>query len=320
MTDDAEPTEEQRDAAALWLSKRVGKSLTSAEAEDMEQWLNADRRHRLAFDQVRVVWAQLEKPAIRMASIGKEPVLARRANKAAHRYIPSLAVIAMSFTACLGLWIVDPTILQDWQADVVSGQGAVTDVTLPDGSLVRLGAGTALNIDFSKSRRYVQLLRGEAFFDVHHDSRAPFFVDSLGNQVRVVGTRFNVDQLQDRTTVSVEEGAVQVTGEEGSGARLSPGQQVVVTGGRAGPVETADMETALSWMKGRLSANNILVRDLVATLQRHSQGRIFVRETIANRRISGTFPTTDVPASLETIAAATNGSIVRASRLVSILY
>ncbi|WP_439622121.1 FecR family protein [Shinella sp.] len=319
MRGDAEPTEEQKDAAALWLGKRAGGSLTPAEAEDLEKWLNADRGNRLAFDQLRVLWAQLEAPAMRAAAAA--PVIARNRSGASRRRAPVFAALGLSLFICLGIWVARPTLVQDWQADFVSGQQAVTDVTLPDGSIARLGADTALDIDFSENRRNVQILRGEAFFEIRHGLPTPFLVDSLGNQVRVVGTRFNVDQVRDQTTVSVEEGAVQVTGEvKAEGLLLSPGQQVIVTAGRVGAVETADIDMALSWMKGRLSVRNVLVRDLVAALQRHSQGRIFVRGSLANRRISGTFPTTDVPASLETIAAAAGGSVVRTGRWLSVLY
>lgn len=321
MRGDAEPTEEQKDAAALWLGKRAGGSLTPAEAEDLEKWLNADRGNRLAFDQLRVLWAQLEAPAMRAAAAGRSPVHARKGSGAPRRAAPVFTALGLSLFICLGVWVARPTLVQDWQADFVSGQQAVTDVTLPDGSIARLGADTALDIDFSENRRNVQILRGEAFFEIRHGLPTPFLIDSLGNQIRVVGTRFNVDQVRDQTTVSVEEGAVQVTGEvEAEGLLLSPGQQVIVTAGRAGAVETADIDMALSWMKGRVSVRNVLVRDLVAALQRHSEGRIFVRGSLANRRISGTFPTTDVPASLETIAAATEGNVVRTGGWLSVLY
>lgn len=321
MRGDGEPTEEQKDRAALWLSKRAGGSLTPAEAEELERWLNADRGNRLAFDQMRVLWAQLEAPAARVAAAGGSSAQGRGRVEAPRRAASVFAVLGLCVALSLGVWLAGPGLYQDFRADVVSGQQAVTDVTLPDGSIARLGADTALDIDFSESRRAVEILRGEAFFEVRHGLPVPFLVDSLGNQVRVVGTRFNVDQIGDRTTVTVKEGAVRVTGKgDAEGLLLSPGEQLVVTAGRAGVVEAADVELALSWMKGHLSVRNVTVRDLVAALERHFEGRIFVRGSLAGRRISGVFPTTDIAASLETIAAATDGAVLRPNRWLSVLY
>ncbi|MEM8559772.1 MAG: FecR family protein, partial [Bacteroidota bacterium] len=98
-------------------------------------------------------------------------------------------------------------------------------VTLPDGSTAHLNSGATLAYARGFDRlplvaaptRQVRL-DGEAFFDVtpatEHGGRA-FVVETFNAQVEVVGTRFNVrawHSQEERTTVTVEEGIVNVTG------------------------------------------------------------------------------------------------------------
>ncbi|MDR0977328.1 MAG: FecR domain-containing protein [Prevotellaceae bacterium] len=81
--------------------------------------------------------------------------------------------------------VADPTIF------VPAGQRAC--ITLPDGSRVWLNAQSQLTypVDFGRDERRVAL-NGEAFFEVNKDSRRPFFVHTEMNDVRVVGTSFNI--------------------------------------------------------------------------------------------------------------------------------
>lgn len=317
MTSD-EPTHEQRDQAALWIAKKTGGSLTPQDAAALEEWLNRDRCHRQAFDELRVLYAQIEVPARRAAL--QHPVRRRlfRHLRPQRRWLVPPAIGLAVF--CL-VWLVTPNLLQNWQADIVTGRQVVSQITLPDGSLARLGADTALQLDFSGAKRRVRLLRGEAYFDVRHDGEGVFTVAVETGEVRDIGTRFNVDVGDEATNVVVSQGAVAVLGTlDRVATTLREGQRVALAHGRTQTVEKVDPALPLSWMSGRLVVENMRVKDVVKTLQRHAAGRIAVRGSLADRRISGTFPLTDAEASLETIADAVGGSIMRVTPLLTVLY
>lgn len=87
------------------------------------------------------------------------------------------------------------------------------NITLPDGSSVKLAIGSELvyNHDFGDSIREVYL-RGEAFFDVVKDAHHPFLVRTEKLTTKVLGTSFNItarDQDPD-IQVSVRTGKVTV--------------------------------------------------------------------------------------------------------------
>jgi transmembrane sensor len=308
--------EDCRDAAALWLAKRAGGSLSREEAAELDDWLNAAPANRQAFDEMRVLWARLEEPARRMAE-----------RRSAHprfalpRFAPRAALIAAAggAFACLGIWLLDPNILDDWRADVVSGRQIVSQVTLPDGSTARLAADTALAWDFDATQRHVTLLRGEAFFEVVPGSTPAFTVTSQGDRVRVVGTGFNVNQRSAGNTVTVAHGAVEVAGvREVASVRLAPGEGIAVDDGRTGKVEPADLDSALAWMSGRMVVQQESLGDVAAALGRYLPGRLIVRGGLSDRRVSGSFPLDDAAGSLETLAVAVGAHVLRMPMLTVI--
>ena len=58
--------------------------------------------------------------------------------------------------------------------------------------------------------RLVELLQGQALFNVAKDSARPFFAMSDDARVRAVGTQFDINRRRTGTTVTVLEGRVAV--------------------------------------------------------------------------------------------------------------
>src|SRR5690606_29317891 len=78
--------------------------------------------------------------------------------------------------------------------EIVVAKGKTQKITLPDGTLVFINAGSSFkyNTDFGVKNRNV-ILDGEARFDIakskHH---IPFIVRAAGFTIRDIGTVFNV--------------------------------------------------------------------------------------------------------------------------------
>lgn len=96
--------------------------------------------------------------------------------------------------------------------------GEHRSLALSDGSTVDLNARSKLRIEFSKDERLVELLDGQALFQVAKDKSRPFIVKSGDATVRAVGTQFDVDRKATGTTVTVLEGRVVVYSEARSEA------------------------------------------------------------------------------------------------------
>jgi transmembrane sensor len=88
--------------------------------------------------------------------------------------------------------------------------GERRSITLADGSTVDLNARSKLRVEFSKNERRVELLDGQALFQVAKDKNRPFIVAGGEATVRAVGTQFDVYRKDSGTTVTVLEGRVAV--------------------------------------------------------------------------------------------------------------
>jgi transmembrane sensor len=132
---------------------------------------------------------------------------ARRATRTRHTRRPLLAIAASALIVALGsvVW---------WQSARYplynTDIGERRFITLADGSTVDLNARSRLRVEFSNNERRVELLEGQALFQVAKDKSRPFIVASGEATVRAVGTQFDVYRKDSGTTVTVLEGRVVV--------------------------------------------------------------------------------------------------------------
>ncbi len=110
-------------------------------------------------------------------------------------------------------------------AQLESGD-SVKSFSLPDGSHLTLNRNSKITFEQNSfTRKRVVKLKGEAFFEVRHDSLAPFVVVSEGLQIQDIGTAFNVNQKSSVIIVSVTEGKVELITPENSSVVLSAGEE-----------------------------------------------------------------------------------------------
>ena len=98
-----------------------------------------------------------------------------------------------------------------WQYDYVTSPGETRSLALSDGSNVTLSGDTAIKVAFNGDARDIQLARGEALFNVHHDKSRPFIVHTNSGAVRDIGTIFDVALVGDQTKVVVTKGMVEAS-------------------------------------------------------------------------------------------------------------
>ena len=79
---------------------------------------------------------------------------------------------------------------------------------MPDGSIVELNQGSQIQITYDNRERRVNLLSGEAYFEVAKNPDRPFIVRARGIDVKAVGTAFNVKVEGDSLEVIVTHGQV----------------------------------------------------------------------------------------------------------------
>lgn len=106
--------------------------------------------------------------------------------------------------------------------------GEQRSIRLDDGSTVELNARSRIRVSLHKHERDVEIIEGQALFQVAKDHARPFIVHSGDTKVLAVGTEFDVYKHRSGTTVTVVEGRVAVFPSSlsniGSGPDLTLGQ------------------------------------------------------------------------------------------------
>lgn len=164
---------------------------------------------------------------------------------------------------------------------VITAVGEQRNVTLPDGSRLSVNALSSLRINYSSRARDIELIEGEAVFDIAPDPARPFTVRTRTVNVRALGTQFNVNLRSDDTAiVSVLEGRVQITRLLPSGTdtkaaakpeieNLSRGEEAQITAQRIERRTNPDIGKALAWREGRLFFDETPLTEMVQEFNRY---------------------------------------------------
>lgn len=86
--------------------------------------------------------------------------------------------------------------------------GEYQTVNLSDGTVIKLNTDSQIEVIYASGSRRVQVVRGEAFFDVEKDPQRPFQVFSGEAVTQAIGTSFVVRLRGAITEIAVIEGAV----------------------------------------------------------------------------------------------------------------
>lgn len=192
-----------------------------------------------------------------------------------------------------------------WQAhsgkSYRTGVGEQRLVRLEDGSRVRLDTDSQVRVRLRSSERAIELVSGQAFFEVAHDAARPFVVRADGASITALGTRFDVSRTKTGVEVTLIEGKVRVDGEAaGTPASwtLRPGQQVAVGLALAEPVvRTVDAGAATSWTTGRLVFRGVPLAAAIAEVNRYSPRKVVLEDTaLAATPVTGAFDSGDTDA------------------------
>ncbi|WP_407316222.1 FecR family protein [Pseudomonas sp. nanlin1] len=202
-----------------------------------------------------------------------------------------------------------------WQADYHSETGRMLHVALSDGSQVTLGSDTLLNERFSPGQRDVELLRGEAFFDVTPDTNRPFVVKAGSGSVRVTGTAFDVQFNGQRLDVAVQHGSVKVSDQRMASPALN---QTLVAGERlqldyqhASTLRNRTRAQQIaSWRQGQLIADDQPIAELLQNIRRYYPGLIVLNdEVFGERKVTGVYNLNEPEAALRALVQAHGGRV-----------
>ncbi|MBW2366896.1 MAG: FecR domain-containing protein [Deltaproteobacteria bacterium] len=196
--------------------------------------------------------------------------------------------------------------------------GEQRSIYFDDGSFIHLDSETHIAAAFDEKIRHIDLEKGRALFSVAHDPNRPFVVTVGTINVRALGTKFNVDKLDDmRVAVAVTEGKVKVTkakDDEVLGKKIpfatieapqpKPGKSIaqynekmenlraeIISTGEAivvddrekkYQVKQVNLKQANAWREGRLHFSKAHLPDVIGEINRYLKKKIVIGDERLN--------------------------------------
>jgi ferric-dicitrate binding protein FerR (iron transport regulator) len=147
-------------------------------------------------------------------------------------------------------------------------RGGQYQITLSDGTKVWLNSGSSLEYPVAFSGNREVKMSGEAYFEVHHDSKHPFLVKTDRQEVKVLGTRFNIRAYEDKQFTTLVQGSVEVkVNGSTSTMKMKPNEQAIINNYSLS-IQKVDALDFLAWKQGLISSGSISLLDLSKEIER----------------------------------------------------
>lgn len=315
------------DAARDWVIQLASGDIDEADMQAFKAWLATAPDHQAAFERERLLWQQMEGlRGVADAVARREFVPSRGHGRVTWHGTWRAALVGGLATACLVFGVffggdVRISILSDYS----TAQGEQRTVALPDGSTVYLNTDTAIAVAYGQEERRVELLHGEALFEVASNPHRPFRVLADGGMTEAVGTAFVVREDPADTVVTVTEGVVDVRSPLGAGrleasVRTRRGQQTRYRKGAMPdkPV-SVDVGAAALWRDGVIRMDGLPLDDAIAELDRYRPGRILILGNVPYRAVGGAFDISDIDGAVAGLAATHDLTVTHISPFLVIL-
>lgn len=276
-----------------------------ASADEKQQffaWLEEDPANKKEFAELKKIWALTEK--------GKEDensaYLQFRQNENRKNRRTQLFKVfkqAAAVIVLIGLGAVAAQLLKSTEKEqeiyaasysVKAPLGQMTNLELPDGTMVVLNSGSTISYksNFSYGNREVTL-EGEAFFDVQKDKEYPFVVKAPLLDIKVYGTSFNIEAYpgDESFSATLVEGSVSILNKHGDElSMLKPGENASMNQlDKQLVIKKVNTEIYTSWKKGLITFRSEKLEDIAKRLERWYNVEIVIRdEKLKQERYFGT--------------------------------
>lgn len=299
-----------------WVTRGDRGALSSDEATTLQNWLDADSRHRGAYLRAQAMWRSMDR-------LGDVPIKdATAAPQAALWSRRGVIAAGGSAVAAAALAIVGS---EYWSKGlrITTPVGEVLRTPLKDGSVVTVNTNSEMMVHLTDDLRQLTLVKGEVLFDVAKDAARPFVVRAGNVVVRAVGTSFSVRRRDSGADVLVTEGVVETWLEDQSAHRkhVAAGARVFVSNvsGPSTVIETPQqIDNALAWRSGEIVLDGQTLVEAAEEFNRYNDRKITIDPALSNKRVVGWFHINEPDTFAAAAAMTVKGQVVAANNEIHI--
>jgi transmembrane sensor len=354
------------EASAWFVDFRVG-DVDAVARERFDQWLRQSPEHIRAYMEIARTYVELpalhpersinvqdlvayarsdgnvvtlQPPSPAQSRVAPDSHACATAQRAASTWMRrkwfAVATVMACVIATLSTWVA----LQSYST-YTTEIGERRAITLADGSIIDLNARSKVRVKLSRAERDVELIDGQALFEVAKDRDRPFIVRSGAAFVRAVGTQFDVYRKKSGTTVTVIEGRVAVNANPSSTRKdaseppppgnqdrtdgtatvfLGAGEQVIVTDRTTSTPRRANVSATTAWTEHRLVFDGSRLSDVIEDFNRYNTRQLIIEDRVLDGfHISGVYSSTDSASLVRFLRAQPGIDVVETEREVRIM-
>ena len=284
-------------------------SISEIARQELELWLSVSTKHLHYFNQMKELWnstavadpnlpfnyekayalfaKRVDEKTELIIQRKKRTILWRKVSAVAAVMIPFLFLSYYTLFYTAPVEKATPIF-----TEIISPNGSKTQLKLADGTVVWLNSGSKLLYSdaFGKENRNLELT-GEAYLNVAHNKQVPLILKVGGLDIKVLGTKFNVNAYPetDNVRVSLLEGSVSMTTDNSiDSAILKPMETgVYQTNSQEITVKQGLDNNVLSWMKNQLIFTGETFEEIAHVLERRFDVRITIQHKALQQRCFG---------------------------------
>ncbi|WP_440874041.1 FecR family protein [Thalassotalea sp. PLHSN55] len=306
--------------ASLWVSK-IDRGLTTSEQLDLTAWVEESAAHYQALMKMASLWDDLTVLEelkclfpLSKTKTASQPVSFWRAWPiAASIMFVSVLFAALVFEFGPSSIISNKSIsfAQTYQTPL----GQQQSFSLPDGSTLQLNTNSVVMVSYTEQKRFLELVKGEANFDVAKDKSRPFVVNVGDKSFTALGTVFNIQKNSEQAIeLLVTEGKVLInelslspdnisqlyddTPIAVNGVLVTSGEKAVIEDNKSKVVEKINADELgrdLAWRSGMLIFDNETLADALSEISRYNDTHFHIDSAeLAQLKISGYFKAGDI--------------------------
>ncbi|GAA4138629.1 hypothetical protein GCM10022216_15890 [Sphingobacterium kyonggiense] len=179
------------------------------------------------------------------------------------------------------------------QVQLLTANGEEFESILPDGTRVRMNAGSSLRITKAFNQEFRDVyLEGEAYFHVAKDPNRPFIVYVAGTKIHALGTAFNVKYYPSENPIIktfLEKGSIQIQQQEEQFI-LKPGELFEHNNqSGANQIQRNLKVNQLAWKDGYFEFNDSSLPEILRELARWYNFSFEIDAAYQNKTLSGKF-------------------------------
>lgn len=302
--------------AVDWFVRLTSGEAASDDFVEFANWRGRSPAHDQAYEKISKLWEHLDAPLMawheQIQSKAEESTL-NKGNEVTQT-APKLGLNKVwpkrFLAAAIVAWVTFswfPDYLSYPLADYRTLIGKQKTVNLEDGSIIHLNTDTAINIHYSTSARHIELLQGEAAFEVAQDNHKPFIVASGNIQTRAVGTQFIVRHDNNQGQITLLQGKVQVSNtnkalDDHKTISLNPNDQVTYEDNIFAPLLHGHSSGTDAWKNWRLQMNFVTLGQAINEINRYRRVKVrLLAPQLAQRKINAVIDLKQIDAWLEAL-------------------